>query len=121
MLTPDDVDFAAEEKPFKSSQWQQTNRKYRYKNMKAVLADEQRRLASLDVSPEKVTYFSVDAPPSLRPRRWWCDITGLEGKYKSTRSGLRFYNAEVYDIIKDLAPGVDQRYLELRNANVVLR
>lgn len=67
------------------------------------------------------SYFSVEAPPSVRPRKWWCDITGLEGRYKSPRHGLRYHNPEIYAIVQGMAPGVDQQYLELRNANVVLR
>lgn len=67
------------------------------------------------------SYFAIEAPPSVRPRKWWCDITGLEGKYKSPRHGLRYYNSEIYSIVQAMAPGVDQQYLELRNANVVLR
>lgn len=67
------------------------------------------------------SYSAIEAPPSIRPRKWWCDITGLEGKYRSVRHGLRYHNAEVYGIVQGMAPGVDQQYLELRNANVVLR
>ncbi|KAA8910574.1 hypothetical protein TRICI_004098 [Trichomonascus ciferrii] len=119
MSTAADADFAVVKRTFKNPRWKGTNK--RYKNMKAIIADEQRRLASLQIGPDKATYFTVDAPPSLKPRKWWCDITGLEGKYKTPRHGLRYYNKEIYDIIKELAPGVDQQYLELRNANVVLR
>ncbi|VVT58730.1 uncharacterized protein SAPINGB_P006355 [Magnusiomyces paraingens] len=67
------------------------------------------------------SYAAVDAPPSVRPRKWWCDITGLEGRYRSVRNGLRYHNAEIYGIVQGMAPGVDQQYLELRNANVVLK
>lgn len=72
-------------------------------------------------TPSFSSYLSVEAPPSVRPRKWWCDVTGLEGKYKSPRHGLRYHNPEVFAIVQSMAPGVDQQYLELRNANVVLR
>lgn len=82
--------------------------------------EEQRRVSALNT--DKPTYFSIDAPPSLKPSKHWCDITGLEGRYKSSRhSGLRYHNKEIYEVVKELGPGVDQQYLGLRNANVVLR
>lgn len=134
-----DADFAHTPRFFKKPSWKPPSR--RHKPAKAVLADEQRRLAALTTEYEQqqqqaeeqgtplkaknpasaVSYASLDAPPSLKPRKWWCDITGLEGRYKSVRHGLRYYDVEIYGIVQNLAPGVDQQYLELRNANVVLR
>lgn len=112
-------DFTDVPLPFKNAHWR--GHAKRAKNAKAVLQDEQRRLQAANVSSDKATYFSVDAPPSLRPQKHWCDITGLEGRYRAVRSGLRYHNVEVYRVIKDLTPGVDQSYLELRNATVVLK
>lgn len=126
------ADFTHNPRVFKNPHWKPPTR--RHKPAKAVLADEQRRLATLAAEFDKqesgaiaknptdaVTYSSLEAPPSLRPRKWWCDITGLEGRYKSVRHGLRYHNVEIFGIVQNLAPGVDQQYLELRNANVVLR
>lgn len=135
------ADFSQTPRYFKSPRWRPPSR--RHKPAKAVLADEQRRLTALtaeyDQAVEELgsaaaaeekgyknpamfaTFASLDAPPSLRPRKWWCDITGLEGRYKSVRHGLRYHNVEIFGIVQNLAPGVDQQYLELRNANVVLR
>jgi INO80 complex subunit C len=112
-----EADFAMVDRPFKSPSWKQTRKN---KNFKALLADEQRRLANITPG-EEATYFSIEAPPSLKPQKHWCDITGLPGTYKSARHGLRYNNLEVFQVIKQLAPGVDQQYLGLRNANVVLR
>lgn len=70
----------------------------------------------------RVTYFSLDAYPSLKPRKHYCDITGLKGNYKTPTNGLRYFNIEVYNgVIKSMTSGVDQQYLELRNANVILK
>ncbi|ANB12023.1 Ies6p [Sugiyamaella lignohabitans] len=113
------ADFSTVPKPFKSESWKQSNK--RYKNLKALVTDEQKRLASLPPSDDKATYFSIEAPPSLRPQKHWCDITGLPGRYKSARHGLRFYNVEIFKAIDEMAPGADQQYLSLRNANVILR
>ncbi|KAE8227090.1 hypothetical protein CF319_g402 [Tilletia indica] len=60
------------------------------------------------------SYFSVDAPPSLRPRKRYCDVTGLLGPYTDPKSRLRYHNAEIYTAIRRFGPGVDQQYLALR-------
>lgn len=139
-----EMDFNAIPRKFKSPTWKTPSR--RHKPARAVISDEQKRLQTIitqyqqeqeqraaaegaDSTQARSTpapsfnssYQSIESPPSIRPRKWYCDITGLEGKYKSTRHGLRYYNAEVFGIIQNIAPGVDQQYLELRNANVVLK
>ncbi|CAK9439858.1 uncharacterized protein LODBEIA_P39580 [Lodderomyces beijingensis] len=98
-----------------------TNR--RYKPARQLIADEIRYIQSKpNLSMDKPTYLSVTAPPSLWPRKHYCDITGLEGKYRNPSNQLRFHNVEIYqEVIKNIAPGVDQNYLELRGANVVLK
>jgi INO80 complex subunit C len=112
-------DFSGVPLPFKNTHWRLHGKKA--KNAKALLQDEQRRLQLASIPSDKATYFTVEAPPSLKPHKHWCDITGLEGRYKAVRSGLRYHNVEVYRVIKELAPGVDQQYLQLRNATVVLK
>lgn len=112
-----EADFGSAALPFKKH-WKHHGR--RNKNLKTMLAEEQKRLAALPMS-DKPTYFNIDAGPSLKPQKHWCDITGMPGTYKSVRLGLRYYNKEVYGVIQTLGPGVDQQYLSLRNANVVLR
>ncbi|GMM36379.1 Ies6 protein [Saccharomycopsis crataegensis] len=93
----------------------------RHKPHRQLVSDEQKRLATLTLPVDAVTYFSVEAYPPLRPQKHYCDITGLKGHYKAPSSGLRFANAEVYQVVRTMAQGVDQQYLELRNANVVLK
>lgn len=88
------------------------------RNAKAVLSDEQKRVA--DLPPTAPTWFNIDAPPSLFPPSHWCDITGLEGPYKSS-GGLRFHDQEIYQIVKNMNPDVVQKYLKLRRANFVLK
>jgi INO80 complex subunit C len=122
MSTPNpkltEADFNQIDRAFKAPGWKLGNKKF--KIVKALLMEEQRRVSALHT--DKPTYFSVDAPPSLKPPKHWCDITGLEGIYKSGRhSGLRYHNKEIYEVVRELGPGVDQQYLGLRNANVILR
>ncbi|KAF1826053.1 uncharacterized protein K489DRAFT_386538 [Dissoconium aciculare CBS 342.82] len=68
-----------------------------------------------------VTYTSIAAAPSLKPKRKYCDITGLPAKYKDPKSGLQYYNAEVYAVVKSLGTGQVQEYLAARGANTVLK
>lgn len=61
-----------------------------------------------------LTDASVEAPPSLRPRKKYCDVTGLIAPYTDPKSRLRYHSVEVYEIIKQFGPGVDNAYLSLR-------
>ncbi|SPO41078.1 uncharacterized protein PSFLO_06560 [Pseudozyma flocculosa] len=60
------------------------------------------------------TYATVEAPPSLRPQKKYCDVTGLIAPYTDPKSRLRYHSVEVYEIIKQFGPGVDNAYLSLR-------
>ncbi|WFD49795.1 chromatin-remodeling complex subunit ies6 [Malassezia furfur] len=62
------------------------------------------------------TYTSVEAPPSLLPAKRYCDITGLQAPYTDPKTRLRYHSAEIYDIVKGFAPGVDNAYLALRGS-----
>lgn len=101
----------------------------RYKGGKLVLNDESKRIQSLlNAAKEEgkqvkeiLTYFTIAAPPSLRPIKTYCDITGLPTHYKSPHNQIRYYNTECYSIVKSMPAGVDQQYLALRGANVILK
>lgn len=68
-----------------------------------------------------VTYTSIAAAPSLKPKKKYCDITGLPAKYKDPKTGLYYYNAEVYAVVKGLTTGQCQEYLAARGANTILK
>ncbi|EMG47028.1 IES6 Chromatin-remodeling complex subunit IES6 [Candida maltosa Xu316] len=95
----------------------------RYKPSRQLISDEIKYLSSKpNLKYDTPTYNSVTAPPSLIPRKNYCDITGLPSNYKCPSNQLRFYNGEIYqEVIKNMPAGVDQEYLELRGANVVLK
>ncbi|KAK6455281.1 Ino eighty subunit 6 [Scheffersomyces xylosifermentans] len=95
----------------------------RYKSTKQVISDEQKYLQTKDnIKIDTPTWANIAAPPSLLPQKHYCDITGLTGRYKNPANALRFHNVEIYqEIIKNMPPGVDQDYLELRGANVILK
>ncbi|KAG7878313.1 hypothetical protein KL905_003846 [Ogataea polymorpha] len=108
--------------PFKSPSYKPAKRRYRF--LRQILNDEAKRVQLKQQhahDPNLVTYQSLSAPPSLRPTKTYCDITGLPTHYKSPHNQLRYYDKECYDIVKHMAPGVDQQYLALRSANVVLK
>ncbi|CCD25802.2 Ies6p NDAI_0G00260 [Naumovozyma dairenensis CBS 421] len=121
--------------PFKRVQQKKSRR---HKAVKQLLSEENKRINAIFQQEQqdndadknikhkrlvpKVTYFNVDAPPSLRPPKKYCDITGLKGPYRSPTTNIRYHNAEIYQlIVKPMAPGVDQEYLKLRGANFVLK
>ncbi|TKA32052.1 hypothetical protein B0A50_01298 [Salinomyces thailandicus] len=68
-----------------------------------------------------VTYTSIAAAPSLKPKKKYCDITGLPAKYTDPKTGLFYFNAEVYKVVKGLSTGQVQEYLAARGANTVLK
>ncbi|KAH3672717.1 hypothetical protein WICMUC_004123 [Wickerhamomyces mucosus] len=106
---------------FKNFNRKQPNR--RVKPLKQITVDEQKFLKTKEDKhkPNSINYFNISSPPSIKPTKKYCDITGLKGNYQSPSNGLRYHNNEVYTIVKNIAQGVDQQYLELRNANVVLK
>ncbi|KAF6014138.1 hypothetical protein HII12_001464 [Brettanomyces bruxellensis] len=109
---------------FKNPNRKRTKRRYR--SLRQVLRDDEKRIQqkrdeSKTPIANIVTYQSVTAPPSLKPVKTYCDITGLPTNYRSPTTRMRYYNKECFDMIKSLPPGVDQQYLALRKANVILK
>ncbi|KAH0826367.1 hypothetical protein J3R83DRAFT_5329 [Lanmaoa asiatica] len=134
-------------RPFKNTAYaRNTNR--RTKNLKTVLGqererertDRERRRLERDVAEEEdvptctlsparsihspspsPADTSIEAPPSLLPPRHYCDITGLEAPYTDPRTGLRYHDKSVYDLIKNLSPGVAKDYLSARGVNPIVK
>lgn len=106
----------------------------RHKSTKQLISDENKRINNiLNKQKEEgnntdnkqlsinVNYFNVNAPPSLKPIKKYCDITGLKGNYILPGNNLRYYNMEIYQIVKQMNQGLDQEYLKLRGDNVILK
>ncbi|KAI9505082.1 Co-chaperone [Coemansia spiralis] len=104
-------------KPFKNSAYK-SNR--RWKNLKQIVAQEQQAGGAV-LSVDFPTHWNIDAPPSLRPQKKYCDITGLPASYTDPKTNVRYYSAEVYQVVRSLPPGSEQDYLGLRNASVTLK
>ncbi|KAJ1668298.1 Co-chaperone [Coemansia sp. RSA 1813] len=104
-------------KPFKNPAYKSTRR---WKNLKQVIAQEQQSGAS-ELPVDFPVYWNIDAPPSLKPQKKYCDITGLPAAYADPKTNIRYYSAEVYQIVRTLPPGTEQEYLALRSAHVTLK
>ncbi|KAF2147738.1 hypothetical protein K461DRAFT_283333 [Myriangium duriaei CBS 260.36] len=67
------------------------------------------------------TWTSIAAAPSFKPKRKYCDVTGLPAAYADPKTGLRYANKEVYGVVRTLGTGSVQEYLAARGANTVLK
>jgi INO80 complex subunit C len=70
-----------------------------------------------------VTYTNIESAPSLHPanHRHYCDITGLPSRYTDPKTKLRYYDKEIFAVVRTLPPGASDQYLAARAANVVLK
>ncbi|TID25103.1 putative trans-2-enoyl-CoA reductase [Venturia nashicola] len=69
----------------------------------------------------QVTYTNIEAAPSMSPKKKYCDVTGIPTTYTDPKSGLNYYNAEVYKYIRTLPQSTVEQYLSLRGAHTVLK
>jgi hypothetical protein len=75
----------------------------------------------VDSLPPDHQYLACKAPFSLLPKNKYCDITGLETIHTDPKTGLRFYDASCYQLIRQISPNTVQAYLQVRNAAVILK
>lgn len=78
-------------------------------------------IPNLTTNTPSVTYTSLTAAPSLKPKKKYCDITGLPARYKDPKTGLFYYNAEVYQVVRGLGSWQVQEFLMARGAGAVLK
>ena len=88
----------------------------------STLVLERNLQASISSGPI-ATYTNIEAAPSLHPahQKPYCDITGLPAPYTDPKTRLRYYNKEVFEVVRSLPQGVAEKYLEARGAHVVLK
>ena len=81
-----------------------------------------RAMVGLGSGPS-VTWTNIESAPSLHPaqQKRYCDITGLPASYTDPKTRLRYHDKEVFGVIRSLAQGVPESYLEARGAQVVLK
>lgn len=70
-----------------------------------------------------VTYTNIESAPSLHPanHKHYCDITGLPSSYVDPKTKLRYYDKEIFAVVRSLPQGAPDQYLAARGANVVLK
>jgi INO80 complex subunit C len=110
---------------FKKPNW---NSKFRNKDKNARAAKNMKNLMidSLDsLSYNLCKLFnldqSIEAGPSIFPKKKYCDLTGFQGNYQDPTSGLRYYNAEIYKIIQNLSDPIKNQYLSIRKALFIIK
>ncbi|ORX59061.1 hypothetical protein BCR36DRAFT_342771 [Piromyces finnis] len=103
------------EKPFKNAKYSTPKK---YKLLKQILMMDRNKT---DVPIDAPLYMNIEAPPSVYPRKKYCDITGLKAIYTDPKSGLRYYDSTVYKYIQEQTQSTLQGYLGLRNAAVNLK
>ncbi|XP_018618319.2 INO80 complex subunit C isoform X1 [Scleropages formosus] len=87
-----------------------------WKNLKQILAVER----ALPWQLSDPTYYSIDAPPSLKPAKKYSDISGLPASYTDPQTKLRFASSEEFAYIRLLPTDVVAGYLALRKASCVV-
>lgn len=63
----------------------------------------------------------LEAGPSILPKKKYCDITGLESKYTDPRSGLRYYNSDIFKLVQNFTEPQKNQYLSLRKALFLIK
>jgi INO80 complex subunit C len=61
---------------------------------------------------------NTTAPPSLLPKKKYCDLTGYPTTYTDPKSRVNYYSATQYAYVQAMANDQIQRLLALRRANV---
>lgn len=64
---------------------------------------------------------SIDAGPTVMPKNKYCDITGFESNYRDPRTGLRYFNSEIFKIVNSLAEPIKNQYLSIRKALFIIK
>ncbi|XP_030640903.1 INO80 complex subunit C [Chanos chanos] len=87
-----------------------------WKNLKQILAAER----ALPWKMNDPNYYSIDAPPSLKPAKKYSDISGLPANYTDPQTKLRFTSSEEFSYIRLLPTDVVTGYLTLRKATCIV-
>lgn len=86
------------------------------KNIRQLLSECPK--PSLVIKNNQYNYLSIEAPPSLRPIKKYCDVTGLPTSYQDRETKLNFANHLVLNYIRALAPPVVELYANIRKETV---
>lgn len=87
-----------------------------WKNLKQILAVER----TLPWKINDPNYYSIDAPPSLKPAKKYSDISGLPANYTDPQTKLRFTSSEEFSFLRLLPTDAVTGYLALRKATCIV-
>jgi INO80 complex subunit C len=111
--------------PFKKANWISKFRsKDKARNGKSVKNIIQDSLDALSYSQRNIKIIidlGIEAGPSLLPKKKYCDLTGFETTYLDPRSGLRYYNNEIFKIIQNISDPIKNQYLSIRKALFIIK
>lgn len=88
-----------------------------------VLEKNSRAAMSNLTNGPAATYTNIESAPSFHPsgQRRYCDITGLPATYKDPKTGLRYYDKEVFGLLRTMPQNVAEGYLAARGAHTILK
>jgi INO80 complex subunit C len=97
------------ELPFKNPNFKRSKEK----NFKQILLFEK----TIEGEPDNLDFLRIGALPSLKPKKKYCDLSGLVAIYTDPKTLLHYFNATYYHKIQQLSDDQVKKYLELRNAH----
>ena len=108
------LDTSRTPKPFRNPHFHPPAR--RNKPLKQLLSESQRSTPTPTPS-----YAALAAAPSRKPKRKYCDITGVPARYRDAKTGLRVADMHVARVVRAFGTARVQELLALRAANTVLK
>ncbi|GAU98925.1 hypothetical protein RvY_09999 [Ramazzottius varieornatus] len=82
-----------------------------YRPLKHIIGSER---AEWKDAPSHPAYWTIKAPPRLKPPKKYSDISGFEAKYTDPETKLHYCDAEEFEIVRSLTRDLVQSYLRLR-------
>jgi INO80 complex subunit C len=88
-----------------------------WKNLKQILKQESLKEVDLSIP----SYLSIQGPPTLKPTKKYCDLTGALAKYTHPRLHIRYSKYDHYAMIENMTRHSIQAYLDMRRANTDIK
>ncbi|RMZ77491.1 hypothetical protein DV738_g4447, partial [Chaetothyriales sp. CBS 135597] len=92
-------------------------------SLSTLVLERNAQKVGIDTATGPANNNSLNSAPSLHPahQKQYCDITGLPSRYTDPKTKLRYYDKEIFQVVRTLPPGGPDQYLAARGANVVLK
>ncbi|CAK90509.1 unnamed protein product (macronuclear) [Paramecium tetraurelia] len=105
---------------FKNSQWQarkkelKSRRQSQSRKFNNIKAQVQINNSAFNCNNNYISDLSIEAPPSLKPAKRYCDVTGFEAKYKDPVTQLYYCDSIVFNYIRNCPKASAETYLNIR-------